>query len=83
MKENRRVRYQQKQKEAIIKSMMPPNNESVAKVVEEEGITVVTLYKWRKEARAAGVAALGKGQTSDKQSSQDKVLSRNGDFLYE
>ncbi|MEH7353982.1 hypothetical protein V7150_10420 [Neobacillus drentensis] len=36
--------------------MMPPNNESVMQIEKEEGITEVTLYKWRKKARAAGVA---------------------------
>ncbi|RBO98149.1 transposase [Rossellomorea aquimaris] len=69
-----RVRYSQEQKEAIVKRMMPPNNEAVAQISKEEGITEVTLYKWRKEARAAGVATPGNGQTSDKWSSQDKFL---------
>ena len=69
-----RVRYSQEQKEEIIKRMMPPNNESVAQIAKEEGISDVTLYKWRKEARAAGVATPGNGQTSDKWSSQDKFL---------
>lgn len=62
------------QKEAIVKRMMPPNNEPVAQIAKEEGITEVTLYKWRKEARAAGVATPGNGQTSDKWNSQDKFL---------
>ena len=69
-----RVRYSQEQKEAIVKRMMPPNNEAVAQIAKEEGITEVTLYKWRKEARAAGVATPGNGQTSDKWNSQDKFL---------
>ncbi|THG88588.1 hypothetical protein AJ85_02100, partial [Alkalihalobacillus alcalophilus ATCC 27647 = CGMCC 1.3604] len=51
-----RVRYSKEQKEAIVKRMMPPNNESVKRIAKEENITEVTLYKWRKEARAAGVA---------------------------
>ena len=54
--------------------MMPPNNESVSKISKEEGIPDVTLYKWRRQARAAGVATPGNGQTSDKWSSQDKFL---------
>ena len=53
---------------------MPPNNESVMQIAKEEGITEVTLYKWRKKARAAGVATPGNGQISDKWSSQDKFL---------
>jgi len=53
---------------------MPPHNESVATISKEEGITEVTLYKWRKEAREAGVATPGNGQTSEKWTSQDKFL---------
>ena len=69
-----RVRYSHEQKEAIVKRMMPPNNESVTQIAKEEGISDVTLYKWRKEARAAGVPTPGNGQTSDKWSSNDKFL---------
>ncbi len=69
-----RVRYSQEQKGSVIKRMMPPNNESVAQIAKAEGISEVTLYKWRKEARAAGVATPGNGQTSDKWSSQDTFL---------
>jgi transposase-like protein len=68
------VRYTQERKNEIIQRMMPPNNESVAQISKEEGITEVTLYKWRKEARVAGSATPGNGQTSDKWSSQDKFL---------
>lgn len=68
------VRYSQEQKEAIIKRMMPPHNESVPQIAKEEGISDVTLYKWRKEAREAGMVVPGNGQTSDKWSSQDKFL---------
>jgi transposase-like protein len=74
MKGKKRVRYSKEQKEAIVKRMMPPSNESVAQISKEEGITEVTLYKWRKEARAAGGATPGNGQTSDKWGSQDKFL---------
>lgn len=69
-----RIRYTQEQKDEIVKRMMPPHNEAVAKISKEEGITEVTLYKWRKQARVAGTATPGNGQTSDKWSSQDKFL---------
>lgn len=68
------VRYTAEQKQAIVARMMPPQNEPVAKLSEVTGVTEVTLYKWRKEARAAGSATPGNGQTSDKWSSQDKFL---------
>lgn len=43
----------------MVARMMPLENESVAKLSEETGVTEVTLYKWRKEARAAGSATPG------------------------
>jgi len=69
-----RIRYTAEQKKAVVARMMPPQNEAVAKINEETGITEATLYKWRKEARAAGSATPGNGQTSDKWNSHDKFL---------
>lgn len=69
-----RVRYTAAQKQAVVERMMPPQNESVPNLSKETGITEVTLYKWRKEARVAGSATPGNGQTSDNWSSQDKFL---------
>lgn len=68
------VRYTKEQKEAVVKRMMPPNNESVSQIAEEMGISDASLYKWRKEAREAGGIAPGNGRTSDKWSSEDKFL---------
>lgn len=43
------VRYTKEQKEAVVKRMMPPNNESVSQIAEEMGISDASLYKWRKK----------------------------------
>lgn len=74
MTKRKGIRYTPKHKAEIVTRMMPPNNESVAQLSVEEGITEATLYKWRKEAREAGIATPGNGQTSDKWNSQDKFL---------
>lgn len=74
MKGRNGIRYSKDKKQAIVKRMMPPNNESVSQISKEEGISEVTLYKWRKEARETGMAIPGNGRTSDKWSSQDKFL---------
>jgi len=68
------TRYTAEQKKTIVARMMPPQNETVAKINKETGISEATLFKWRKAARAAGSATPGNGQTSDKWSSQDKFL---------
>jgi len=40
--------YPQERKEAILKKLLPPINQSVAEVVKEEGISATTIYNWRK-----------------------------------
>src|SRR5262245_46091968 len=67
-------RYPKEIKDAIVKRMMPPNNESISRICEDTGITEVTLYAWRKEARATGNATPGDGQGSEQWSSEDKFL---------
>ncbi|MBG9656037.1 transposase [Cytobacillus firmus] len=74
MKNNNGKRYTEEMKEAILKRMMPPNNESVSQLSKELGITEPTLYKWRKEARIAGNPTPGDGQVSEQWSSEDKFL---------
>jgi len=52
--------------------MMPPTNRTVLELAEETGITTVTLYAWRKQARAAGAVVPGDGKSPDGWSSQEK-----------
>jgi transposase-like protein len=52
--------------------MMPPRNRTVSELAEETGITAVTLYAWRKQARAAGAVVPGDGKSPDGWSSQEK-----------
>lgn len=67
-------RYSEELKTKVLKRMMPPANESVKNLSEEMGISTVTLYKWRNDARASGAATPGSGKTSDRWSSEDKFL---------
>lgn len=50
------TRYSPERKAEMINRMTAPTNESVADISKEESISTVTLYKWRKEARVAGIA---------------------------
>ena len=52
--------------------MMPPGNRTVAELAEETGISSVTLYAWRKQARAAGGVVPGDGKTPSGWSSEEK-----------
>ncbi|ESU31664.1 hypothetical protein G3A_15345, partial [Bacillus sp. 17376] len=74
MTEPIRKRYTKEIKDSILKRMMPPNNEAISRISEETGITETTLYKWRKDARAAGNATPGDGQGSEQWNSEDKFL---------
>ena len=38
-------------KEAILKKLLPPINQTVAEVARAEGLSVNTLYQWRDKAR--------------------------------
>ena len=46
--------YPRERKEAVLKKMLPPNNQTISEISKEEGICEGTLYNWRKAARAGG-----------------------------
>ena len=46
--------YPRERKEAVLKKMLPPNNQSIREIAEEEVVSEATLYNWRKAARAEG-----------------------------
>lgn len=41
------MKYSKEFREAVLKRILPPQNESVHKVAKEEGITAQTIYNWR------------------------------------
>lgn len=47
-------RYSNEFKEQVVRKMMPPNAQSVARVHGEPGIFEPTLYAWRNRFRAEG-----------------------------
>lgn len=54
--------------------MMPPHNQAVSTISRETGLSEATLHKWRKQARAKGVAVPGGEQEVELWSTQDKFL---------
>ena len=54
--------------------MLPPNNESIQKIAQQEGIAEQTLRNWRNEARRNGQAVLASDAPAEKWSTQDKFL---------
>jgi transposase-like protein len=66
-------RYSEERRQAVVTKLLPPHNLSPQEIAEQEGISLGSVYKWRKEARAEGRClpeALGKG--ADGWSSRDK-----------
>ena len=49
-----------------MQQMMPPQNMPIPRLAEETGISDVTLYSWRKQARVEGIAGAIQGRSSMK-----------------
>ncbi len=48
------MNYSKELKDALLRRMLPPNNESITKISKEEGISEQTLRNWRDKARRDG-----------------------------
>ena len=72
------MNYSPEYKEAMLRRMLPPNNESIKKIAKEEGLSEQTLRNWRDKARKEGYAAPGKDSTPDDWNTQDKPDPKAG-----
>ena len=68
------MNYSQELKDAMLRRMLPPNNESISVISREEGISEQTLRNWRDKAREQGYAVPGTDALPDDWSTQDKFL---------
>ena len=68
------MNYSPEFKDAILRRILPPNNESIAKISKEEGLSEQTLRNWRDKAIKEGHAAPGTDAVPDDWSTQDKFL---------
>ena len=68
------MNYSKELKDALLRRMLPPNNESITKISKEEGISEQTLRNWRNKARRDGYAAPGTDVLPDYWSTQDKFF---------
>ena len=65
--------YPQERKEAILKKLLPPVNQSVAEVAREEGVSIQTIYSWRTKARQSGIAMPGNTTKTDHWTAETKL----------
>ncbi|MGL6152366.1 MAG: IS3 family transposase [Aeromonas sobria] len=59
------TRYSDERKAALLKKLLPPINMSVTELARQEGISEVTLYNWRKQAKAGGAPVPGNNKLPD------------------
>jgi transposase-like protein len=72
------TRYSPEFKESVVRRMMPPDREAprselasgvgnvpIMRLVEESGVSHVTLAKWRNEARGEGRTAPDSGERTE------------------
>ena len=69
------MRYSTERKEAVLKKMLPPHNRPIRDLAREEGISVATLYSWRKAARASGRLLPDGDQSPDGWTAADKFAA--------
>jgi transposase-like protein len=70
--EDRIMQYTKERKEAVLKKMMPPHNRSINELAREEGISVATLYLWRRQARERGLLLPDSDRVPEGWSARDK-----------
>ena len=66
-------RYSPERKAAVLKKLLPPLSLSVAELSKQEGISDVTLYTWRKQAKARGEVVSGSGKVPDEWPAEAKL----------
>ena len=67
--------YSVERKEAVLKKMLPPNNQPIAVLANEEGISDATLYNWRQQARNEGKLMPDADNTPAGWTSKDKFAA--------
>ena len=67
--------YSAERRESVLKKMLPPNNQSIASLSKEEGISDATLYIWRKQAREQGRLMPDSDTTPNGWTSRDKFAA--------
>ena len=68
-------RYSEERKASVLRKLLPPNNRSVPEVAKEEGISEVTLYTWRTQAKEQGVPVPGSGKQTEDWSPEAKFAA--------
>lgn len=66
------MQYSKELKESILRRILPPNSESIAKVAKETGLSEQTVRNWKSTALSDGIESIDGETSADKWTSQDK-----------
>lgn len=66
-------RYSLERKESVLKKLLPPQSLSVAALARQEGISDVTLYTWRQQAKTRGDVVSGSGKVPEQWPGEAKL----------
>ena len=67
------IRYSSERKAAVLKQLLPPHSLSVAELSRREGISDVTVYTWRRQAKAGGEGVSRNGKLAEKWPAETKL----------
>lgn len=67
--------YSAELKEQIVRKMMPPSNQSVARIHRETGISEPTLYAWKKHYRERGFVVPSKSSHPNDWDAKSKLAA--------
>ena len=68
-------RYSPERKAAVLKKLLPPLSLSVAELARQEGISDVTLYTWRKQAKTRGEVVSRSGKVPEDWPAEAKLAA--------
>ncbi len=68
------MKYTNEIREAMLRRMLPPNNESLGKLAKETGISEPTLREWKNKAMSGGIPLPDADIKPDDWSTQDKFI---------
>ena len=66
-------RYSSERKAAVLKKLLPPHSLTVAELSRLEGISDMTLYTWRRQAKMGGKGVSGNGKLAETWPAETKL----------
>lgn len=69
------MKYSEERKRSVLAKLSPPHNRTIKEVSEEEGLSLATLYSWRRQARERGELFPDAGSPAEGWTARDKFAA--------